>query len=269
MLRLSEEALEYYILQQKPFAAELWDHSLYIRISQYAPYIGTAIHHGHRFRPSLRPLCLLNEKERYYEEDPCTGHFITSLPIVLIGRDSRYAYDLNRAPKHCIYDLAWGKAVWHPKLPETEKQVSLEKHARYYRILDTLLTTLHKNHPKIFLLDMHSYNYQRQPHAPTFNLGTAYIHMHHFEPVISALEKALGKITLAQEHITVVRNQVFQGKGYQAHFIQEHHAPYTLNIPLELKKIYMDENSGMLYPHILKPLSQAMHACLKQTLTVF
>ncbi|GAL02404.1 hypothetical protein JCM19237_5297 [Photobacterium aphoticum] len=126
MLQLTEAEVLDKIQQLIPFEAQLNDGSLTIRISEYQPYIATAIHHGHRLRGDLMPNCLLNEDERYFEEDPFTGDFISSLPIVLQGEDSRYEYDLNRGPDNCIYEEAWGKPVWSTPLTDAERAVSLE-----------------------------------------------------------------------------------------------------------------------------------------------
>ncbi len=95
MLHTELEVLEK-IRSLTPFEAELGDGSLSIRVSEYQPYIATAIHHGHNLRGELKEKCALTEEERYFEEDPFTGDFILSLPIVLQGQDSRYEYDLNR-----------------------------------------------------------------------------------------------------------------------------------------------------------------------------
>lgn len=50
MLQLSEAEILERIQQHVPFEAQLNDGSLTIRISEYQPYIATAIHHGHRLR---------------------------------------------------------------------------------------------------------------------------------------------------------------------------------------------------------------------------
>ena len=68
-------------------------------------------------RESMKSKCALSELQRWKEEDPLTGDFISSMPIKIIPNDSRYEYDLNRKPTECIYkDKAWGQVVWKKKL---------------------------------------------------------------------------------------------------------------------------------------------------------
>lgn len=50
MLQLSESQVLEKIQHLVPFEAQLDDGSLTIRISEYQPYIATAIHHGHNLR---------------------------------------------------------------------------------------------------------------------------------------------------------------------------------------------------------------------------
>ncbi len=87
------------IRNKKPLNCIAYDKSFSIAIEEYQPYICTAIHNGGNLRESLRDKILLTEFERWYEEDPYTGEFISDLPLRIIAYDSRYEYDLNRSPR--------------------------------------------------------------------------------------------------------------------------------------------------------------------------
>jgi hypothetical protein len=89
----------------KPFKATADDQSFSIKIDRYVPYICTAIHNGSNIRSGLSNKIALDDYERWYEEDPHTADFIASMPITLVGNDSRYEYELNR--KEPVYDEAW------------------------------------------------------------------------------------------------------------------------------------------------------------------
>lgn len=109
MLKLDIDQIIQHIEESKHFEAECTDSSFYIKIDEYTPFVGFAIHNGHQLRKDLIPKCALSDYERWYEEDPETYHFISSLPIVIAAKDSRYEYDLNRNPETAIYHEAWGK----------------------------------------------------------------------------------------------------------------------------------------------------------------
>ncbi|OAN11519.1 hypothetical protein A3K86_21565 [Photobacterium jeanii] len=258
MLQLTEQEVLDKIQHLTPFEAQLNDGSLTIRISEYQPYIATAIHHGHRLRTELITKCELNEEERYFEEDPFTGDFISSLPIILQGEDSRYEYDLNRANDACIYEEAWGKSVWSTPLTETERATSQQKHQRYYRILKCLVETLEKEFGLCLIYDIHSYNYQRidRP-TPTFNLGTAQVNKKQWRKEIDECLAKLNDIELPNIDVTASENDVFKGMGYQASFVKQHFKK-TLLLPIEVKKIFMNEVGGESFPLVIEKMKEAM-----------
>jgi len=264
MLQLTETEVLDKIRHRIPFEAQLNDGSLIIRISEYQPYIATAIHHGHRLRGDLVPKCNLSEMERYYEEDPYTGDFISSLPVVLQGEDSRYEYDLNRPVDSCVYEMAWGKQVWSETLTAAERATSISKHEQYYRILGCLVDTLESQFGLCLLYDVHSYNYQRiERETPAFNLGTGQLNTRKWDKEINHLLGLLGNIELPNIEIDASVNSVFKGQGYQATFIKENFAN-TLILPIEVKKIFMNEVGGEAFPLVIEKLKEAMKTVLTE-----
>ncbi len=127
------------IEQEKTFEATPLDGSFNIKVNKYVPFCCTAIHDGGNLRNEIKEKISIDDYGRWYEEDPHTGEFIESMPITLIGLDSRFEYDLNRHPSNCIYDEAWGNKVWKKPLTPTEKSVSLRKHANYYMVVHALI----------------------------------------------------------------------------------------------------------------------------------
>ncbi|MDX1301275.1 flavohemoglobin expression-modulating QEGLA motif protein [Photobacterium sp.] len=264
MLTLTEQEVLDKIQNLVPFEAQLDDGSLTIRITEYQPYVATAIHHGHRLRDDLAAKCALTESERYFEEDPHTGDFISSLPIVFQGEDSRYEYDLNRAPNNCVYEQAWGKEVWTSPLSTLERVHSERKHARYYRIIKCMVETLEKEFGICLLYDLHSYNYQRiEKLAPTFNVGTKQVNTRRWHKAINDFISRLGGIALPNLEVIASENDVFQGMGYQATFIKQHFTK-TLILPLEIKKIYMDEARGESYPLVIEKLKEGLKTVISE-----
>ena len=144
MLKLSVEQIIQKIEKGHSFEAEDTDGAIYIKIAEYVPYVCAAIHDGHNFRSELEDNIIHSEYERWYEEDPKTLDFISSFPIVISGKDSRFEYDLNRPPETAVYEEAWGKPVWHKPLTKREKDTSLHKHQNFYRIIEALVTKLEK-----------------------------------------------------------------------------------------------------------------------------
>ena len=138
MLRLSIQEIVQKIEAGHLFEAVADDYSLTLKIESYVPYVCGAVHDGHQFRSELWDNCMHTEYERWFEEDPATKEMVKTHPIVIAGMDSRFEYDLNRAPENAIYSDAWGKQLWRNPLSEEMKAKSLQKHANFYTVVHAL-----------------------------------------------------------------------------------------------------------------------------------
>lgn len=256
MLKLSEAEIVERIEQGEHFECELIDGSFSLKIDSYVPTICTAIHAGHKLRPPLHDACLLSEEERLYEEDPYTDQLIHAMPITLLGMDSRYEYDLNRPVARCIYQKAWGKTVWQRKLTSKERSISIAKHQTFYRVLDALINALEQRFGAALVVDLHSYNHLRHENlTPTFNIGTEQVDLDRWSNIITHSLKKLAKITLPNMPVQAEENHIFFGRGYMISHINSRFQN-TLVIPLEIKKVFMDELSGEPYPLVMQSLSE-------------
>ncbi len=269
MQKRSEASIIASIQAGELFECQTEDGALAIKIEAYVPSVCTALHAGHQLRTSLHRYCLLTEAERLYEEDPFTDQLIDAMPITLVAMDSRYEYDLNRPLATCIYKTAWGKKIWQKALPTKERQVSVNKHQQFYRILDALLEQLEKQFKAALVFDVHSYNHLRvEGESPTFNLGTEQLDLDRWSVALEKTKKRLQQIELPNLPVTVATNHVFYGRGYLTAHVNSRYQN-TLAVPLEIKKVYIDELSGNPYPIILNSLSQQFKDCLTDVSAFF
>jgi len=243
------------ISRQELFHASVNNGAFIVKIDSYANFVCTAIHNGHRLRPPLLAKCALDNSQRLHEEDPYTANVISNMPITVIANDSRYEYDLNRPPETCVYEEAWGQTVWSKPLTNEEKTQSLAKHSDFYIVLGALYKTLESIHPQLYAYDIHSYNYQRpgMGDVPLFNIGTEQVDTERWQGVVNQWAAGLGSIQLPRVDVRAAINEVFQGRGYQATFVKTH-CSNTLLLATELKKVFMDENTGEPYSDILEVL---------------
>ncbi|ELK8308646.1 TPA: flavohemoglobin expression-modulating QEGLA motif protein [Vibrio vulnificus] len=258
------------IKRGQPFSGELVEGGCFIKIDEYLPVVCTAIHAGHRLRSDLTNQCLLSDSERLFEEDPYTDDMIMSQPIVLIGLDSRFEYDLNRAMTlSTYYKSAWDVQVWKKPLSNQQRNRSHQKHAAFYQLYEALIAKLESLHGMVLVFDVHSYNYKRQQaDAPVFNIGTAQIDMERWQSVVKRFCAELQSIALPNLAATAQVNAVFEGRGYliahtNAHFDR------TLVLPTEVKKVFMEEESGTLFPLVLKSLQSGLKEAFSQTSAFF
>lgn len=259
MHRLSVSEIISRIENEEVFEAVAEDYSFTLKIAQYAPYVCAAVHDGHQFRKSLWENCLHTEYERWYEEDPCTQEMVATHPIVIAGRDSRFEYDLNRAPDGAIYSDAWGKALWKETLPKEEYDHSLNKHNAFYQVVHALIGKLEQLHPKVIVFDMHSYNWKRwDREVPTWNLGTANINNQRFGAVVESWREKLSKVEFPHGiKSTSLINDTFQGNGFFLKYITTTF-PNTLVLATEIAKVYCDEYTGVIFPEVVSTVREQL-----------
>jgi uncharacterized protein (TIGR02421 family) len=254
------------IQRGQPFSGELIDAGCLVKIDEYLPVVCTAIHAGSRLRNDLVHRCVLNDSERFFEEDPFTDDMIASQPITIIGLDSRFEYDLNRAlTLSTYYKSAWNRLVWKKPLSAKHRAESHRKHNAFYAIYEAIVSKLESLHDSVVVFDMHSYNYKRQPSdAPVFNIGTAQIDMERWGTIVHRFTSELSKVALPNITTTAKINGVFEGRGYlishtNAHFDR------TLVLPTEVKKVFMEEESGTPFPLVLEALQSGLKSAFSQT----
>ena len=86
--RFSWEDLKKKIDAKAPFEALSPMGTMLLRVKEYQPLIGLAVHAGHRLREELQSKMGIEEDDRRYDEDTHSDYFISDFPIQLIGLDS-------------------------------------------------------------------------------------------------------------------------------------------------------------------------------------
>ncbi|WP_046745590.1 N-formylglutamate amidohydrolase [Kordia zhangzhouensis] len=259
MKKLTIDQIISNIQREQCFEAVSEEYSFTIKIDKYVPYVCGAVHDGHQFRRELWDNCLHTEYERWFEEDPATKQMVQTHPIVIAGMDSRFEYDLNRAPESAIYEDAWGKQLWRNPLPVQMKQKSLDKHANFYKVVHALIEKLEEKFDICIVYDMHSYNWRRwDREVPTFNLGTGNVDNERFGNEIALWQQLLSEIKLPHGIVSTSKiNDTFQGNGYFLKYITQHFSN-TLVLATEVKKIYCDEIEQIMFPEVVATIEEAL-----------
>jgi uncharacterized protein (TIGR02421 family) len=270
MLTLSEKECITLIKKGECFHAEVESGSFIVKIEEYAPIICAAIHNGHRLRSDLKKAFLLSKEERIYEEDPYTDELISSFPIQIVGNDSRFEYDLNRAKTLSTYfKTAWDKQVWDKPLSQKQRAESHRKHQALYNVLEAIVKVIERLFSNAIIFDIHSYNYKRiEQDTPTFNIGSGQIDVERWGKVVNQFEKQLNKIKLPNLDVRAATDEVFHGRGYLITHINAHF-DNTLVLPTEVKKVFMDESSGEVYPLVLVDLKAGFKNAISETAAFF
>ncbi|MCF2873909.1 MULTISPECIES: N-formylglutamate amidohydrolase [unclassified Tenacibaculum] len=270
MVKLTIEEIIQKIQNEEIFEAVSSDYSFTLKIEEYVPYVCGAVHDGHQFRKELWENCIHTEYERWYEEDPATKAMVQSHPIVIAGLDSRFEYDLNRAPETAIYNDAWGKQLWKEPLSKENRNKSLEKHTNFYKVVSSLISKIEENFGCCIVYDMHSYNWQRwDREVPTWNLGTKNVNNERYDDFIESWREILEKTPMPNGiQSTSKINDTFQGNGYFLKYITSNFTN-TLVLATEVAKVYCDELTQVMYPEVVIAVEDYLKRALKKHAEAF
>lgn len=215
----------------------------------------------------------LDDRTRRHEEDPYTGDIADRFDLSVVVHRSRFEVDLNRERDDAVYltpEEAWGLDPWeYPPDDEMVKQ-SLQLYDAFYSNLAMTLDQMTKTHGGFVLYDIHSYNHRLQgPDEPpedelgnpVVNLGTGSM-PGKWRAVADVFLDRMSQHQLDGEPIDARENVRFKGRGLAA-FVHERYGEVGCALAIELKKVFMDEWNGELYPDKHRQLVDALLATVE------
>ena len=219
------------------------------------PLVAVAIHDGHVVRENVRPLLALSDAVRLTEEDPCTASWTTIASTRIIGKRSRFEFDLNRPRDEAVYRHpgdSWGLRVWNTELPQDLVDESWQLYDRFYADVSKALSDLVAQHGRLVVYDLHTYNHRRRgPYAdfadadmnPEVNVGTGTMDRHRWSRVVDCFINELGEHAFLGRKLDARENVKFLG-GHFAKRIHHEFAETVCVLSIEFKKFFMDEWTG-------------------------
>ena len=240
--------------------------------------ITAAIHDGHAVRDNVKTLLAISDAARLTEEDPCTGDWASISSTSIVGKRSRFEFDLNRPREKAIYlhpADSWGLRVWHSELPgelvEESRQLYDDFYSEVKRLIDALLT----QHPHVLIYDLHTYNHRRKgPYAahddaelnPEVNVGTGTMDRMRWGKVVDQFLSELRGYNFLGRKLDVRENVKFFG-GHFAQWMHQLFPEQVCVLSIEFKKFFMDEWTGEVDETQSKAIRSALAATIKNVLS--
>jgi N-formylglutamate amidohydrolase len=224
----------------------------------HGPVIATAIHDGHRMRPSLIPYLAISEQERRRDEDPLTGMLTSAGDVRLRVRSSRFQVDLNRPRDKALSDDpadTWGIRFWNGPLPDEELSLAHAEHDRFYAMVTDLIDAQVARWGSVLLIDIHSYNHRRDgadadPADPDGNpdieLGITTLDPDRWGDTARRFAEALRRTCVLGRAPDVRANVRYPTGGYFPEWVYANWGDKVCTISPEYKKIHMDEWTGQV-----------------------
>lgn len=235
-------------------------------ISGNSPVIAAAIHDGHYIREELREHLNLLPNERMREEDPYTAYLTEVAQNRIVVNTSRFEVDMNRPRDKAVYKQpsdAWGLHVWKKPLPQPMLDRSLTQYDQFYYAVQELLVHIIGQFGFFLLLDLHSYNYRRDPEAedsakdsPMINIGTESL-PRKWQAAKDQFMLQLATTPIDGALLDVRENIRFKG-GEFSRWVNSNFGAFGFALAIEFKKVFMDEWTGRVDIHHLENIKAAL-----------
>lgn len=230
--------------------------------------LAIAIHNGHEVRKDAKKYLAIDEATRLREEDPYTAHYTFIAENRLVINTSRFEVDLNRSREDAIYrspEQAWGIKVWKDNVPGITWEESLSEYDFFYRSFGLLIQEFIRIFGYIVIFDIHTYNYRRQNPLtedspilnPDINVGTGSLNRRLWAPVVDHFINSTANYSYFQKHLDVRENVRFKG-GFLSHWVHHNFPNRSCVLAIEIKKIFMDEWTGIVDMEKLNNLFEAL-----------
>jgi len=240
----------------------------YTFIKGMSPLVSTAIHDGHNTREELQVMFNLTDQERLREEDPFTARWLNASDNKIIVHHSRFETDVNRPRDKAVYkkpEDAWGLEVWKNGLPEEAYKNSLKVYDDFYSAAKVYFDELLKQHEKLIVYDIHTYNHRREGAAivadpeenPEVNLGTKNMDRDLWDPVVQTVIDQFSNFNYNGRHLDTRENIKFTG-GYFGQWLYEQYGRKICPISIEFKKFFMDEHTGQGFEEDIQLIDQML-----------
>lgn len=217
--------------------------------------VAVALHHGHDLRDEVAARIGLEDDARWREEDPFTGGWATIAETGFVVSRSRFEVDLNRPRELAIYrtpEEAWGLEVWREPLPAEVSERSLALYDRFYASVDAQIHRLLRRHPRLVVLDLHTYNHRRDGASarpasaagnPDWNVGTGSLDRSRFASLVDRFLRDLASDHGRGECFDARENVRFRGGHFTA-WLNGRYSGRVCALAVECKKFFMDEWSS-------------------------
>ena len=236
------------------------------------PLVCTAIHNGHSISEEVKNNLGIPEDIRLKEEDSNTGIFTNICNNRIIGRISRFEFDINRSPEKAFYlkpEDAWGYNVRKETPSNKVIETSLKQYDQFYMMAEKHFKQMEKRFGKFFVYDIHSYNHHRKgPDAPyddpeknpeiiigTNNMSEKWMYL------VEDVQEDLLNFNYWGRQLDVRKNIKFPG-GFFSRWIHNNFPDSACCIAIEFKKIFMDEWTGEIDKTKMVKLREALQSTL-------
>jgi uncharacterized protein (TIGR02421 family) len=236
-------------------------------VAKLVPYVAVAPHGGGRVRRDVARLLRPSEARRRRIEATGTDRLVSAAPVYVASLDSRIDYDVelpeDRSP------LANAGRLLRGTPPAAVTAESLVRHREVVGAVETLVRAILDRFGACLVFEITAFETRPRSRRPaTFDIATAHLDRARWKLEIEAWRSALGAIRVLGKRALVSEDS---GAAYEGELGRRLGAlsPNVLVLPTAVRKVYMDESSGSVFPDVVRRLRRDLGRAMARVATTF
>ena len=238
------------------------------QLSKLVPYLAIAPHGGHRVRREVTRLIRLDDRARRREESPGTDRLVSAAPIYVAGLDSRLEYDLDLAEEVPV--LAGASRIYRGPPPAEVAAESVVRHREVMGVIETIVQAILERYGACLVFELLAVPATTERGAAVFDVATAHLGAARarFKAEIDAWRALLAGVRVLGKKAAVSEDAGLATAGELSRRLRAI-SPHVLVLPTAVRKVYMDERSGHVYPAVVRSLRRDLGRAMARVATTF
>jgi uncharacterized protein (TIGR02421 family) len=240
------------------------------QVSKPVPYLAVAPHGGHRVRRDVARLIRIDDKARRREESPGTDRLVTAAPIYVAALDSRLEYDIELPEESPFF--AGASRIYRAAPRADVIAESVTRHREAMAVIEAIVQSILDRFGSCLVFELTSKGgAPRRKRDAVFDIATSFLgeERSRFKAEIDAWRSLLGAMRLMGKRATVSEDAGLARPGELASRLRSLAPGSVLVLPTAVRKVYMDERSGSLYPAVVRRLRSDLGRAMAKVATTF
>ena len=237
------------------------------QVAKLVPYLAVAPHGGHRVRRDVAKLIKIDERGRRREESPATDRLASAAPIYVAALDSRLEYDLELPEESSSIPRA-SRIYKHAPSAEVAAE-SVVRHREVVGVVETLAEAILERFGACLVFEITAAPEDAKGSA-LFDVATSHLgeDRTRFRTEIEAWRAVLAQIRVLGKKTQVTEDAGLARAGELASRIRSL-SPQVLVLPTAVRRVYMDERSGHVFPAVVRSLRRDLGRAMAKVATTF
>lgn len=266
--RIPLSSLRLALTESLPLSGRSESSACRFHVTQLVPYVAVAPHSGSRIRKDVAKLLRPNEALCRRLEATATDRLVSAAPVSLAALDSRIDYDVEveeeRAP------FAHAQRLLRGPPPAAVLAESTVRRREVLGSVEAIVRAILERFGACLVFELTAFEPRGKERrkAPLFDVATSHVERRRWRSEIEAWRSTLGTIRVLGKRGTVTEDAGWAREGELGRRLRAL-SPEVLVLPTAVRKVYMDEASGSVFPDVVRGLRRALARSMARVAVTF